>query len=238
VFLLRFFPRHGLLVRPGTAVVRALAVVVLALGLSVFPFFSHVARAAPITIAALGDSLTQGYGLAQGDGLVPRLQKWLRDRGQDVTIVNAGVSGDTTAGGLARLDWTIGAGVDALIVELGGNDMLRGIAPEVARANLDQLLGKARARGLPVLLVGLSAPTNFGPAYKQAFDAIWPALAARHDTLLYPDLLAPLRALGDRAMVMQRYMQADGIHPNARGVTLVVSGLGPQVLRLLERVRK
>ncbi len=246
MFLPQVSPHHGQFARPDKGAGKAIAARlvslvsarVFALGLVVSMFFPHVAGAAPITIAALGDSLTQGYGLAQGDGLVPRLQQWLRDRGRDVTVINAGVSGDTTAGGLARLGWTIGGGVDALIVALGGNDMLRGIAPQVARANLDRLLARARSRGLPVLLVGLSAPANYGPAYKKAFDAIWPTLAAKYGTLVYPDLLAPLRALDDPAMVVQQYLQADGIHPNARGVKLVVAGLGPQVLNLLERVGK
>lgn len=119
--------------------------------------------AEPVTIAALGDSLTQGFGLPPEDGLVPQLQRWLEANGAEVTLINAGVSGDTTAGGLARIDWTLTDEVDALIVALGGNDVLRGIAPEAVRANLDGILTKATARDLPVLLVGTEAPQNFGP---------------------------------------------------------------------------
>lgn len=117
-----------------------------------------MAQADEVVIAALGDSLTQGYGLVQEDGFVPQLQAWLAEQGADVTIINAGVSGDTTAGGLSRVDWTLTPDVDALIVALGGNDLLRGIAPEVSRANLQGILSAAAANSVPVLLVGMQAP--------------------------------------------------------------------------------
>lgn len=190
-----------------------------------------------LEIVALGDSLTQGYGLAPGEGLVPQLQRWLDARGAEATIINAGVSGDTTAGGLARLDWSLGAGTDALIVALGGNDLLRGLAPETARANLDRILDGADRRRLPVLLVGLTAPGNYGADYKARFDAIWPDLAARHGALLLPDLLAPLAALDPAARAREGVLQADQIHPSARGVTRVVDHLGPAVLDLIARTR-
>jgi len=193
------------------------------------------ASAAPLTIAALGDSLTQGYGLARGDGLVPQLEGWLRKRGHDVRVLNAGVSGDTTAGGAARIAWTLTPDVGALIVALGGNDILRGIDPAVARANLDRILQTARKNGLPVLLVGLQAPSNYGGTYKAAFDAIYPALARKYDTLLFPDYLAPLTETGARAMVLARYFQADGIHPNAQGVKRIVTRFGPAVEALIAR---
>jgi acyl-CoA thioesterase-1 len=132
-----------------------------------------------ITVVALGDSLTQGFGLVEEEGFVPQLQAGLQARGNDVVVENHGVSGDTTAGGLARIGWALGDHVDALIVALGGNDLLRGLPPEVSRANLDGILAEAEARGLPVLLIGLQAPGNYGPDYKAAFDAMYPDLADR-----------------------------------------------------------
>ncbi|MEL6518204.1 MAG: arylesterase [Pseudomonadota bacterium] len=193
------------------------------------------AMAEPVTVAALGDSLTQGYGLVQDQGFVPQLEGWLRANGAEVTVLNAGVSGDTTAGGLARVDWTLGDDVDALIVALGGNDLLRGIDPAVSRANLDGILQAAAARGLPVLLVGLEAPGNYGPDFKADFEAMFPDLATEYEALLYTDFLAPLRQ-GDQAEALQRLMQSDGIHPNAEGVKLMVDGIGPEVLKLIARV--
>lgn len=189
--------------------------------------------AQPVTVAALGDSLTQGYGLPQEDGFVPQLQNWLGAEGEDVMIVNAGVSGDTTAGGLSRVDWTLTPDVDALIVALGGNDLLRGLPPEVSRANLEGILQKATERGLPVLLVGLIAPGNYGPDYKAAFDAMYPELAAAYGTLLVESFLGPLTAEVDQAQALRDYMQSDGIHPNADGVAKIVAALGPQVQALI-----
>ena len=192
------------------------------------------ALAEPVTVAALGDSLTAGYGLPTEQGLVPQLQAWLDAQGAEVRLLNAGVSGDTTAGGLARLEWTLTPEVDALIVTLGGNDLLRGIDPASSRANLDAILRGAQARGLPVLLIGLPAPANFGPDYQSAFNAIYPELAARYGTLLVPDFFAPLTAAGPAALT--RFLQADGLHPNAEGVSLIVESLGPEVLALLALV--
>jgi acyl-CoA thioesterase-1 len=144
-----------------------------------------------ITVVALGDSLTQGYGLVEEDGFVPQLQGWLQARGNDVVVENHGVSGDTTAGGLARIGWALGDHVDALIVALGGNDLLRGLPPEASRANLDGILAEAEARGLPVLLIGLEAPGNYGPEYKAAFDGMYPELATAYDALLVESFLGP-----------------------------------------------
>jgi acyl-CoA thioesterase-1 len=127
-----------------------------------------------------------------GQGFVPQLQAWLRGAGHDVVVENHGVSGDTTAGGLARIGWALGDHVDALIVALGGNDLLRGLPPEASRANLDGILAEAEARGLPVLLIGLQAPGNYGPEYKAAFDAMYPDLAAEYDALHVDSFLAPL----------------------------------------------
>ena len=195
------------------------------------------AIAGNVTIAALGDSLTQGYGLPQEQGFVPRLQAWLRDNGADATVLNAGVSGDTTAGGLSRVGWTLSDEVDAMIVALGGNDMLRGIDPAVSRANLAGILDAARDRDVPVLLIGISAPGNYGPSYKAAFDAIYPDLAAAYGTLLHQDFLSAIAGRADLQGAMRLYMQPDGIHPNARGVDLIVAAIGPGVLELIDRAR-
>jgi len=166
---------------------------------------------------------------------VPQLEAWLRARGHDVTLINAGVSGDTTAGGLSRIDWTLTPEVDALIVALGGNDVLRGIAPEVARANLDGILAAAGAREVPVLLVGIAAPGNYGPDYRRAFEEMFPDLAATHDALLAPNFLAGLVAARDAGTPLATLMQPDGIHPAARGVEIIVETLGPRVEALLAR---
>ncbi|WP_366142882.1 arylesterase [Pseudooceanicola sp.] len=185
---------------------------------------------------ALGDSLTAGYGLPAEDGLVPQLEAWLRARGGDVRVINAGVSGDTTRGGLARVDWSLTPEVDAMIVALGGNDMLRGMDPAASRANLDGILAVAAARDLPVLLVGLPGPSNYGPDYKAAFDGIYPELAEKWGTLLAPNFFAGLAAEGDPAAV-RKLMQADGLHPSKQGVALIVAALGPKVEALVAAVK-
>ncbi|MFK7878380.1 arylesterase [Roseobacter sp.] len=191
-----------------------------------------VLQAEDIVIAALGDSLTQGYGLVTEEGFVPQLQAWLEDRGAEVHLINAGVSGDTTAGGLSRAAWTLTPEVDAMIVALGGNDLLRGIEPSVSRENLDGILQAAAAVDVDVLLVGMEAPGNYGPEYKAAFDAIYPELAETYGTLLVPSFFAGLNAMEDPDGA-RAYMQADGIHPNAEGVAKIVETLGPDVLALI-----
>lgn len=201
---------------------------------------SSFALAEPVTIVALGDSLTAGYGLAdQSQGLVPVLEGWLKAKGHDVAVQNAGVSGDTTAGGLARVGWALGQEADALIVTLGGNDLLRGIDPAASRANLDGILKEAAARKLPVLLVAMKAPGNFGPEFKADFDAMYGELAGQYGTLLADDFFAGLRAAGadpsDPAS-LAAFMQPDGLHPNPEGVKLIVEGLAPRVEELLAKV--
>jgi acyl-CoA thioesterase I len=196
--------------------------------------FFGAAQAETLTLVALGDSLTAGYGLAPEQGYVPQLQDWLQAQGQDVVVENAGVSGDTTAGGLARLDWSLTPDTDALIVNLGGNDLLRGLPPAEALANIDKILTEAETRNLPVLLVGLKALNNYGPDYKTEFDAIYPALAAKHQDLFYPDYFAPLKATGTDTQALAKWMQGDGIHPNADGVAQIVADIGPHVIDLLE----
>ncbi|MEM0949289.1 MAG: arylesterase [Pseudomonadota bacterium] len=190
------------------------------------------AASAETVIAALGDSLTQGFGLPPEQGFVSQLQGWLDENGADVRLINAGVSGDTTAGGLARIGWTLSDEVDGLIVALGGNDVLRGIAPEEARSNLDGILKAAADQDLPVLLVGISAPGNYGPEYKTSFEAIYPRLASEHGALLYPDFLAAISS--DTARALAEWMQADSIHPNGTGVARIVEAIGPRVLKLIE----
>ncbi len=193
-----------------------------------------MARAEPITLLALGDSLTAGYGLAEGEGLVPQLQAWLQAQGSDVVVVNAGVSGDTTAGGLSRLDWSLTPDVDAVMVLLGGNDLLRGLPPAEARKNLDAILSGITARGLPVLLIPMQASMNFGPEYRTAFDAIYPELAAQYGALLADPYFA---ALGTDLSSLGDLMQGDGIHPSKAGVAKIVPVLGPKVQELLKLVK-
>lgn len=193
------------------------------------------AQAEETVIAALGDSLTQGYGLVPEQGFVAQLQAWLDANGATVRLINAGVSGDTTAGGLSRVAWTLTPDVDGMIVALGGNDLLRGIAPDVSRANLDGILSAAQDGNVDVLLIGMEAPGNYGPDYKAAFDTMYPDLARMYDTLLQPSFFEGLEVNGDPAAA-RAFMQADGIHPNAKGVSRIVDAVGPRVLDLVERI--
>ena len=179
-------------------------------------------------VVAIGDSLTQGYGLPEAEGFVPVLEAWLRDRGFKVEVINMGVSGDTTAGGRARLDWALADGADAVIVALGGNDVLRGIDPSESRANLDAMLGELAARRIPTLLSGMLAPLNYGPEFKTAFDSMYPELAEKHGAYLHPFFL-------DGVAGEPTLNQSDGIHPNAAGVIEMVIRIGPKVAELLER---
>lgn len=199
--------------------------------------FPAVASAEPLKIVAMGDSLTQGYGLPPEQGFVPRLQAWLTSKGADVTVVNAGVSGDTTAGGRARADWAMEPGTSALILELGANDMLRGLDPAEAKANLSAILDRAKQKGLPVLLAGIAAPGNYGTDYRAAFDAMWPDLSAAYGTLLVTDFLGPVKDAVNAGTPMQDLVQEDGLHPNARGVDLIVQAIGPKVLELVARAK-
>lgn len=191
------------------------------------------AQAEPVTLVALGDSLTAGYGLPPDQGLVPQLQSWLTAQGAEVTVVNAGVSGDTTAGGLSRLDWSLTPETDALMVTLGGNDMLRGLPPEEARANLSAILEGAKAKGLPMFLVGMEAPGNYGAEYKAAFDAIYADLAAEFGATLYPFFFQGMTEGNSDPAAMQPFMLEDGIHPNAEGVAKIVADLGPALQAFL-----
>lgn len=183
-----------------------------------------------ITIVALGDSLTAGYLLGPGEDFATQLERALADAGhENVKIANAGVSGDTTSGGLARLDWAVGPDADAVIVELGANDALRAIDPEVTRANLEAIVTRLKARGLPVLLAGMYAPPNLGGEYAAAFNPIYEDLAAEHGAILYPFFLDGVAA--------ERHLNlGDGIHPTAEGVGVIVERILPKVEALIAEV--
>lgn len=196
------------------------------------------ASAEPVRIAALGDSLTQGYGLVQQEGFTAQLQNWLDAHDVEATIVNAGVSGDTTAGGLSRVAWTLTPDIDAMIVALGGNDLLRGLSPDLSRANLAGILDVAKEKNIPVLLIGMQAPGNFGAEYKAQFDAIYPELAQDYGTLYVEGFLKPLTDIGPWEQVLKTHMQPDGIHPNAAGVAVIVEAIGPKVAELAERAQE
>ncbi|WP_390911230.1 GDSL-type esterase/lipase family protein [Pseudosulfitobacter sp. SM2401] len=204
----------------------------------VISFWGTVAAAQTVTIAALGDSLTQGYGLQVEDGFVPQLQNWLTAQGADVAMINAGVSGDTTAGGLSRAAWTLTPDVDAMIVTLGGNDLLRGLDPANSRANMDGILAAAQAAGVQVLVIGMQAPGNYGPEYKASFDAIYPELAKAYGALYLESFFEGLGGAGTDPAALGAFMQGDGIHPNPQGVKRIVEGIGPKVLQLIATVQK
>lgn len=193
-------------------------------------FVPFPARAAALRLLVLGDSLAAGYGLARADGFQPRLAEALRAHGHDVVMVDGAVSGDTTAGGRARLDWALADGADAAIVELGGNDGLRGLDPAATAANLTAILDALAARRIPVLLSGMLAPPNLGPEYGQEFRAVFDRLGARAGVIYDPFFLAGVAR--DPAL-----NQPDGIHPNPEGVRRVVARLLPLVERLLAGVR-
>ncbi len=179
---------------------------------------------------ALGDSLTAGYGLPDQDGFVPRLQAALVAAGAAVTVTNAGVTGDTASDGLARLDWSVPAGTDAVIVELGANDMLRGFKPEVTREALDAILRRLTGRHIAVLLCGMRSAPNLGADYGAAFERIYPDLVAKYGVPLYPFFL-------DGVAANPSLLQQDGMHPNPAGVAVIVGRIVPKVLQLIAQVR-
>jgi len=188
------------------------------------------AEATPVVLVALGDSLTAGYGLGPGEGFVPQLQAALSARGHNVHVRNGGVSGDTSTGGLARLDWAVGPDTQAVILELGANDMLRGIAPDVTRANLTAIIKRLQARNIEVMLAGMLAAPNLGEAYAARFNPIYPQLAKQFGPVLYPFFLDGVA--GQRGLNL-----ADGIHPNAQGIGVIVDNMLPSVERLLAQVK-
>lgn len=187
----------------------------------------------PIAILAFGDSLTAGYGLPAGDGFVDQLQAWLSSElGAPVQVVNGGVSGDTSTGGRSRLDWALApiksGKPDLVIMELGANDALRGVAPEVTRQNMDAMLGTLNERGIPTLVAGMLASPSWGPDYEASFNGIFPDLAKKYSMPLYPFFL-------DGVATIPELNQADGIHPTKEGVAIIIEKIGPYVKQALSR---
>jgi acyl-CoA thioesterase-1 len=177
-------------------------------------------------ILDFGDSLTAGYGLPAGQAFPARLEAWLHQQGIEARVVNAGVSGDTTAGGLARLDWALADKPDLVILALGANDALRGIDPATVRSNLDKMIQRIETSGAKVLLVGMLAPPNWGEEYKTEFDRIFPDLARAYGVPLYPFFL-------EGVAMKPELNQPDGLHPNERGVAVLVDRIAPVVARLV-----
>jgi len=185
---------------------------------------------APVKIVVLGDSISAGFGLPVQDALPAKLAGALKAKGVAATIANAGVSGETASGGLERLDWSVPDGTDAVIVELGANDALRGIDPKVTKQALDSILRQLEQRHIAVMLAGMRAPRNMGAEYVKAFDAIYPALASTHNVVFYPFIL-------DGVAADPKLNQRDVMHPNAEGVDVIVARLLPKVEDLIARVR-
>lgn len=199
----------------------------LGLALATAPAFVTVAQAAPRKVIVLGDSLSAGFGLAADEALTSQLGVALRAAGLDVDVPATGVSGETTTGGLARVDWLLGDKPDLMVVALGGNDLLRGIDPAVTRDNLDRILGKLKEKGVPAVLAGMLAPPNLGKTFGDAFNAIYPDLAAKYRVPLYPFLL-------DGVAMKRELLLGDGLHPTAAGVAIMVKGLAPVVAKALK----
>ena len=193
---------------------------IMCLTLGVATVHRQAEAADAITLVGFGDSLMAAYNLQASEGFPARLEAALKERGHDVTIIDAGVSGDTTSGGLARLDWSIPDGVDGVILELGANDALRGLPPEKTRENLEAMIARLKERGISVLLAGMLAPPNMGAGYEEAFNAIYPELAAKHDVPLYPFFLDGVTGNPDMLL-------SDGMHPNANGINTMVEKFLP-----------
>ena len=207
------------------------AVVAVAAGawLAASVLHANAAGAREPVIVAFGDSLTAGLGLAPREAFPAQLEEALRKGGQEVKVVNAGVSGDTTAAGLARLDWAMPDDASAVIIELGANDALQGLDPQATKAVLEKIITQVQARGLPILLAGMEAPRNMGKDYVEAFSALYRDLAARYNLVFYPFFL-------DGVAFDETLTLDDGMHPNAQGVARIVKGIMPKVEELLARV--
>lgn len=190
-----------------------------------------------VKIIAFGDSLTAGYMLKPEEAFPAQLQMALQTKGHKVQVENAGVSGDTTSGGLGRLEWTLQEGADAVILELGANDALRGVEPEIASGNLDKMLSILKSRGIEVLVAGMRAPGNWGPEYAAKFDAMYPELAGRYGAALYPFFLEGVAQL-DGGVLDPKYVQPDGLHPTAAGVAEIVKRVLPDVEALVARAKQ
>ncbi|TIQ88495.1 MAG: arylesterase, partial [Mesorhizobium sp.] len=187
-------------------------------------------RAEPFTIVGFGDSLMAGFGLGPDEGFTRKLEAALRAKGHDVTVANAGVSGDTSSGGLSRLDWSVPDGTQLVILELGANDMLRGVSPDITQKNLDAMLAKLKQRNIAVLLAGMRAAPNLGADYQDGFDAIFPKLAEKYDVPLYPFFLDGVA--GEPALQLE-----DGLHPNAKGIDRMVERILPDVEKAIAVVK-
>lgn len=222
-------PRVRTLVTHMTSTLSKLSLAWLLAGLAALAVATQSARADTVTIMALGDSLTAGFGLAPGEGFPDQLEAALMEAGYNVEVIDAGVSGDTTSGGLARLDWALTPETDAVIVQLGGNDALRGIDPSVTEQSLDGILTSLQDRELPTLLAGMLAPPNMGAAYGERFNPVFARLAERYGTVYYPFFLDGVAAQPDLNL-------PDGIHPTAEGIGLIVERILPYVEDLISRV--
>jgi acyl-CoA thioesterase-1 len=187
------------------------------------------AQGQPIRLVALGDSLSAGYGLPQEAAFPVVLERALKAKGYKVEIANAGVSGDTSSGGLDRLDWSVPDGTDGVILELGANDMLRGLDPALTRRNIEAIVQRLKSRNIPVLLAGMYASRNLGPDYVQKFDSLYPDIAKKHDLVLYPFFLDGVA--GERSLNLP-----DGMHPTAKGIEIIVARILPTVESFLARI--
>ncbi|TPW27000.1 arylesterase [Pararhizobium mangrovi] len=201
-----------------------------ALGIAAICLSAAPAIAAPLSIVGFGDSLMAGYELPQDQTFTAKLQSELKQRGYDVVIANAGVSGDTSSDGLSRLAWSVPDGTDAVLLEQGANDALRGVSPEKTKANLDAMIGRLHDRGIAVLLVGMLAPPNMGEAYTKTFDAIFDGLAKKYDLVFYPFFLDGVATHPDRQL-------SDGLHPNDKGTSIMAERFLPYAEKLIDEVR-
>ena len=218
--------RYGGFTAAVNSRIAALLAIVLCLVVATNFATAH-AQTEPVKLAILGDSLAAGYGLSPAQAFPARLQAALKDKGRNVTVINHGVSGDTTAGGLERIDWMLADKPDIVLVELGGNDMLRALDPAATERNLDAIIDKLKQAGTTVWLVGMMAPRNFGPEYVQQFDGLYRKLAGKHGVPLYPFFL-------DGVAQDPTLNQPDGIHPNAKGVDVIVERILPFATRNLD----
>lgn len=203
---------------------QAVATFLLVLGL----LFPNASAAEPFKLVVLGDSLSAGYQLPPGEAFPVQLEGALKAKGHDVVVVNAGVSGDTTSGGLARLDWSVGEDTNAVIVELGANDALRGLPPETTRDNLNEIVERLTGRGIEVLVAGMLAPRNLGSDYAAKFDPIFADVAREHGALLYPFFL-------EGVALKPELNLSDGMHPTGEGVSVIVRNVLPMVEQLLSK---
>ncbi len=179
----------------------------------------------------IGDSLIQGYGLPKDKGFVNQLQKKLLEKKDNILLINGGVSGDTTAGGLSRIDWSITDDIKAVAISLGANDMLRGLPPSFSKENLSKIIMKIKENNLPILLIGIKSIENYGTEYKNEFDSMFSNLADEFELFLYPDLMAPIK---NKEKDLFLYLQEDMLHPNEKGVEIIVQGILPTITNFID----